>query len=163
MPTYRTQKSQQAWIEGQRSLLLIRRLDVILTHIKVLRIKSDLRDSVCSYLEANRDRMDYAEYQKRGLLTGSGAIESAHRTVVQKRLKRSGQRWSLAGAQRVSNLRVCLMSERWELVRKQIEPCNYAMASWRQFKMHPTEVCRINWFSLKFGCTTRCISSAALP
>lgn len=39
---------------------------------------------VCSYLESNRDRMDYADYQKRGLLISSGAIESAHRTVVQK-------------------------------------------------------------------------------
>ena len=73
--------------------------------------------------------MDYARYQTRGLLIGTGAIESAHRTVVQKRLKRSGQRWSLAGAQHVLNLRTCLMSDRWELVRKHIEPFNYAMAA----------------------------------
>jgi len=125
---YRTQKSRDEWIEEQRSLLLNSELDIVLTRIKALRIKADLRDSVCSYLEANRDRMDYAGYQKRGLLVGSGAIESAHRTVVQKRLKRSGQRWSLAGAQQVLNLRVCFMSERWELVRRQIEPFNYAMA-----------------------------------
>lgn len=126
---YRTQKSQHKWIEEQRSLLLNSELDVVLTHIKALRIKTDLRESVCSYLEANRERMDYAAYQKRGLLIGSGAIESAHRTVVQKRLKRSGQRWSLVGAQQVLNLRVCWMSERWELVRRQIEPFNYAMAA----------------------------------
>jgi hypothetical protein len=126
---YRTQKSQGEWIEEQRSFLLNSELDLVLTHIKALRIKADLRDSVCSYLEPNRDRMDYARYQKRGLLIGSGAIESAHRTVVQKRLKRSGQRWSVAGAQQVLNLRVCLMSERWALVRKHIEPFNYAMAA----------------------------------
>ena len=126
---YRTQKSQDEWIEEQRSLLLNSELDIVLTHIKALRIKADLRDSVCTYLESNRDRMDYAAYQNRGLLIGSGAIESAHRTVVQKRLKRSGQRWSLTGAQQVLNLRVCFMSERWELVRNQIEPFNYAMAA----------------------------------
>lgn len=126
---YRTQKSQDEWIEEQRSLLLNSELDAVLSHIKTLRIKADLRDSVCTYLETNRDRMDYAAYQKRGLLIGSGAIESAHRTVVQKRLKRSGQRWSLTGAQQVLNLRVCFMSERWELVRNQIEPFNYAMAA----------------------------------
>lgn len=126
---YGTQKSQHKWIEEQRSLLLNSDLDIVLTHIKALRIKADLRDSVCSYLEANRDRMDYAAYQKRGLLVGSGAIESAHRTVVQKRLKRSGQRWSVAGAQRVLNLRTCFMSQRWELVREHIEPFNYAMAA----------------------------------
>lgn len=126
---YRTQKSRDEWIEEQRNLLLSSKLNLVLTHIRALRIKSDLRESVCTYLEANRDRMDYAAYQKRGLLVGSGAIESAHRTVVQKRLKRSGQRWSLVGAQQVLNLRVCWMSERWKLVRKQIEPFNYAMAA----------------------------------
>ena len=44
--------------------------------------------------------MDYKRYKtiEAGLI-GSGAIESAHRTVVQKRLKQSGQRWSNSGAQ----------------------------------------------------------------
>lgn len=126
---YRNQKSRADWIEKQRILLLNSELDTVLAHIKALRIKADLRDSVCSYLEANRDRMDYSGYQKRGLLIGSGAIESAHRTVVQKRLKRSGQRWSIAGAQHVLNLRTCFMSQRWELVRKHIEPFSYAMAA----------------------------------
>lgn len=126
---YRTQKSRDEWIEEQRKLLLSSKLNLVLTHIRALRIKADLRQSVCAYLEANRDRMDYAAYQKRGLLVGSGAIESAHRTVVQKRLKRSGQRWSLVGAQQVLNLRVCWMSERWKLVRKHIEPFNYARAA----------------------------------
>lgn len=126
---YQSPKRQSEWIEEQRMLLLSSKLDEVLLHIKAVAIKAELRDSVCSYLESNRDRVDYASYQKRGLLIGSGAIESAHRTVVQKRLKRSGQRWSLSGAQHVLNLRACLMSDRWELVRKQIEPFNYAMAA----------------------------------
>ena len=126
---YRHQKSRTEWIDKQHTLLLNSELDAVLVHIRALRIKANLRDSVCTYLESNRDRMDYRGYQKRGLLIGSGAIESAHRTVVQKRLKRSGQRWSLAGAQHVLNLRTCLMSDRWELVRKHIEPFNHAMAA----------------------------------
>ena len=137
MAAYRTRSSQHKWIEEQRKLLLNSELDLVLTHIKALRIKVDLRDSVCSYLEANRDRMDYGGYQKRGLLIGSGAIESAHRTVVQKRLKRSGQRWSLAGGQHVLNLHTCFVSQRRELVRKHIEPVNYAMAAQRQFELQP--------------------------
>lgn len=126
---YRTATSRANWIDHQRNLLLASQLDAVLDHIRAVRIPAALRDSVCRYLEANRDRIDYAAYQKRGLLIGSGAIESAHRTVVQKRLKRSGQRWSIAGAQHVLNLRTCWMSERWALVRKQIEPFNYAMAA----------------------------------
>ena len=68
--------------------------------------------------------MDYNTYRARGLLIGSGAIESAHRTVMQRRLKRAGQRWSINGAQRVLTLRVCAMSNRWPLVRQRIEPFN---------------------------------------
>ncbi|WP_262504760.1 hypothetical protein [Runella slithyformis] len=44
-------------------------------------------------------------------------------------MKRSGQRWSLTGAQHVLNLRTCLMSDRWELVRKHIEPFDCLMAA----------------------------------
>ena len=125
---YRRAAGRSRWLEHQRSFLLASKIDEVLGHIKAARIRATLRDSVCGYVEANRDRMDYARYQRRGLLIGSGAIESAHRTVVQKRLKRSGQRWSMAGAQHVLNLRTCWMSQRWELVREHIEPVNYAMA-----------------------------------
>lgn len=110
------------WLDSQRNLLLESCLDSVLVNIKCLPITSSVRDSVCSYLESNRDRMDYRAYRERGLLIGSGAIESAHRTVMQRRLKRSGQRWSIRGAQRVLNLRVCSMSGRWRLVREFIEP-----------------------------------------
>lgn len=55
---YRTQKSRDEWIEEPHKLLLNSELDAVLGHIKALRIKAGLRDSVYSYLEANRDRMD---------------------------------------------------------------------------------------------------------
>lgn len=124
-----TGKGASDWFKVQRKLLLDSHLDEVLANINGLKLAPALRDSVCSYLESNRDRMDYRTYRKRGLLIGSGAIESAHRTVMQRRLKRSGQRWSIQGAQRVLNLRVCWMSGRWNLLRQQIEPINYAMGA----------------------------------
>lgn len=129
MEAFGTSKKASLWLEKQRSSLLDSDLNSVLVAIKDLPVAKKLCDSVCAYLETNRDRMDYAGYRKRGLLIGSGAIESAHRTVVQRRLKRAGQRWSLVGAQQVLNLRVCCMSDRWELVRQKIEPFNYAMAA----------------------------------
>ena len=122
-------KAASEWFNKQRNLLLDSCLDEVMRNIRVLSIDLTLRDSVCSYLASNQYRMDYKSYRERGLLIGSGAIESAHRTVMQRRLKRSGQRWSMGGAQRVLNLRVCFMSNRWELVRQQIEPTNYAMGA----------------------------------
>lgn len=112
------------WFDKQRKLLLNSKLDEVLANLQQLKMAPALRDSVCAYLQANRDRMDYKTYRERGLLIGSGAIESAHRTVMQRRLKRAGQRWSQNGAQRVLTLRVCAMSNRWHLVRQRIEPGN---------------------------------------
>ena len=58
--------------------------------------------------------MDYKKYKQigRGII-GSGAIESAHRTVVQNRMKQSGQRWSSTGEQNMLNLKVTYMNEKW--------------------------------------------------
>ena len=112
----------QQWIEEQRECLLKSALQTVLQSIQALAIEDQLRDSIRGYFSKNAFRMDYQLYQQRGLLIGSGAIESAHHTVVQKRLKRAGQRWTISGAQWVLNLRVCQMSQRWDIVRNHIEP-----------------------------------------
>ncbi len=49
-------------------------------------------------------------------------FQSANRDVIQKRLKRSGQRWAIEGAQRVANLRGALKSKRWNSVLHLIKP-----------------------------------------
>ena len=50
------------------------------------------RKSLIGYFQCNRQRMLYKTFLERGFLIGSGAIESAHRHVLQQRLKLSGQR-----------------------------------------------------------------------
>jgi len=70
-----------------------------------------------TYFDNNCSRMDYPAYLKRGLLIGSGAIESAHRTVIQRRMKLAGQRWSEKGAKHMLNIRVLNMSGHWDRVQ----------------------------------------------
>lgn len=74
------------------------------------------RNDVLRYYQTNLKRMQYKTYQDAGYLIGSGAIESAHRNVVQQRLKLSGQRWSKKGAQQIVNLRAINKSNQWEQV-----------------------------------------------
>lgn len=62
--------------------------------------------SLHTYLTNNATRMRYDNYRAQGYLIGSGAIESAARSVVQQRCKLSGQRWN-EGLQPVLNIR-CL-------------------------------------------------------
>jgi hypothetical protein len=63
------------------------------------------QEKLLRYFEDNGHRLGYAEALNRKLPIGSGVVESAGRHIVQQRLKRSGMRWSLPGAQAVLNLR----------------------------------------------------------
>lgn len=69
---------------------------------------------VIRYFRRNLTKMNYASIRNRGLPIGSGPVEAACKTVVGARLKRSGMRWSREGGQRVLNLRVHVLSKRWE-------------------------------------------------
>lgn len=73
------------------------------------------------YIDNNKERMDYPRYIKDKLLIGSGAVESAHRTLIQSRMKLSGQRWSKAGAQRMLDLRTIRMNNKWHKVEKHLK------------------------------------------
>ena len=68
------------------------------------------KQKLLTYLQNNETRINYGLYKEQGLLFGSGAIESANRDVIQKRMKLSGQRWTMKGAQQMINLRVCYKS-----------------------------------------------------
>ena len=57
------------------------------------------------YYRANEKRMRYAEFREAGLPIGSGTVESAHKHVLQVRMKQAGQRWSLPRGRRMVQLR----------------------------------------------------------
>ena len=122
-------KARKVWLKLMYNLLVSNRLDDVLNHLKGLSLTPDLGQRIRNYLLSNRHRMEYESYLKQGLCIGSGAIESANKAVVQSRLKRSGQRWSQAGAQRVLNLRTCRMSGRWHLVQEQITLGRYSIVA----------------------------------
>ena len=65
------------------------------------------------YYRANAKKMNYAAYRASGIPISSGPVEAACKTIVGHRLKRSGMRWNLEGAQQILNLRVPLQSKRW--------------------------------------------------
>jgi hypothetical protein len=67
---------------------------------------------VLQYLRSNVHRMDYPRYRANGWLIGSGAVESACKTVVGQRLKLAGMRWGEDGTDEVCHLRALFKSER---------------------------------------------------
>jgi hypothetical protein len=66
------------------------------------------------YFNGNRERMRYAKFRHQGLFVGFGVIEAGCKTIVGHRLKQSGMRWSLRGANAIIALRCAQLSGRWE-------------------------------------------------
>jgi hypothetical protein len=64
------------------------------------------------YLRNNKDRMRYVTLAVRGLPIGSGVTESAAKTVIGQRTKKSGQHWSESGLRGVLCLRAIHLSDR---------------------------------------------------
>jgi hypothetical protein len=62
-------------------------------------------DAVVGYYRSNEKRMRYRTFRAMGLPVGSGIVESAHRHVLQVRMKRAGQRWGIQRARRMVRLR----------------------------------------------------------
>lgn len=81
------------------------------SQIKTMDAKEKLK-ALLSYYNTHKDRMHYGTYRKNGYLVGSGPIESAHRNIIQKRLKLSGQRWTVQGAHNIACLRANVKSMR---------------------------------------------------
>jgi hypothetical protein len=57
------------------------------------------------YIKANLDRVDYPRFRSLGLPIGSGIVESAHKHVLQVRMKRAGQHWAPDRCRRMARLR----------------------------------------------------------
>jgi hypothetical protein len=65
----------------------------------------DAIDRLIGYYRHNQSRMDYPRYRAMGLPIGSGIVESAHRHVLQTRMKMAGQHWSRHHGRRMVALR----------------------------------------------------------
>ncbi|MGH7340291.1 MAG: ISKra4 family transposase [Candidatus Rokuibacteriota bacterium] len=78
--------------------------------------EGELLEGLIRYYTENRSRMHYDEYLRKGYGIGSGAVESAHKQVVQARMRQAGMRWSEAGAQRLLALRVLLLNDQWSML-----------------------------------------------
>ena len=62
-------------------------------------------DSLVRYYRNNEKRMRYTAFREAGLPIGSGIVESAHKHVLQARMKQAGQRWSMLRGRRMVQLR----------------------------------------------------------
>lgn len=106
------------WTEERRGKLDDGKVEEVIEAIKRLssfpRGDRETCEREIGYFEKNKERMQYADFKRRGLFVGSGVLEAGCRTVIGQRLKQSGMHWTVRGANRIIALRCSLLSNRWE-------------------------------------------------
>lgn len=112
---FKESTSRSEWIDEQCRTMLEEDIQKVIAVLKNLPMSptkkiEQQKKKLINYYQKNSKRMQYSAYIKKGLLIGSGAIESAHRNVLQQRMKLSGQHWTKKGFQQISNLRVAYKS-----------------------------------------------------
>lgn len=113
-------KTAARWISKLKDDLRAGRVETVIARLYTLKARSpeeqDKLDGLIKYYTDNACRMGYDEYIRLGYGIGSGAVESAHKQVVQARLRQAGMRWSVAGARRLLALRVLLLNNEWAML-----------------------------------------------
>ena len=66
-----------------------------------------------AYFTKRRDQIAYVAFERQGWPVGSGSGESAHKTVLQARMKRAGMRWDRCNVNPMLALRNLTCSQRW--------------------------------------------------
>jgi hypothetical protein len=108
---------RKQWYERQKELLPDSKVESVLDNISLTSAREEDKKKIIHYYGNNKKRMSYKQYRDMGCgIIGSGAIESAHRTVIQSRMKLSGQRWSRRGSENMLRLRVLSMNKQWSKV-----------------------------------------------
>jgi hypothetical protein len=107
-----------AWAETCKRDLLTTGASSILAALAALALEAETAAEEVrkahAYFTTHAARMDYPAFMAQQLPIGSGAVESACKTLIEAREKGAGMRWSRPGAQQVASLRAVHRSGRWE-------------------------------------------------
>lgn len=113
-----TRVESKEWIVARREQLDAGEVEAVIASMRRLRPREEkARDAVrkaIDYFQTNADRMRYAHFRGQGLFVGSGVVEAGCKTIVGQRLKQSGMRWTVRGANAILALRGSQISGRWE-------------------------------------------------
>jgi hypothetical protein len=122
--------AQQQWLEEQKHKLKTGQLDAVLMTLQAHQEEQACADEDAPvrrcwrYLSHRQDQLDYAGAISKGLPIGSGEIESAHRYIIQRRLKIAGAWWNETNAEHMLALRLNRANAEWN----GYWACNYRYA-----------------------------------
>lgn len=112
-------ENPKLWTTEQKDHLKNNEPELVLANLKPYIEANDLKDEkapvrTCHRYLSNRiGQLDYKTAIDKGLPIGSGEIESAHRYIIQERLKLPGAWWKAANVQPMLTLRVVRVNKQW--------------------------------------------------
>jgi hypothetical protein len=104
------------WLAARRGDLDRGDIDAIEAAVREYPLEGAKKDEVekeLGYFLNNRTRMRYKWFRSRRLFVGSGVVEAGCKAVIGQRLKLSGMRWTVNGADSIATLR-CQQASRPE-------------------------------------------------
>ncbi len=111
-----TQTQRQTWFHHVRKLLYRGDVDRVMDEIEALCVGRRAKEmrKFLRYFVKHAHRMAYREFRRRSIPTGSGAVESGVRRLVNLRFKGNGIFWTVGNAEGLLHLRAQLMAGRWD-------------------------------------------------
>lgn len=113
-------KNEKAWLDTQKGLLkqndypsVLEELDAFLEADTIEALNAPVR-ACYRYIKNRPHQLDYKAALAQGLPIGSGEIESAHRYVIQQRLKLPGAWWAPDSVDSMLALRIIRANDKWD-------------------------------------------------
>jgi hypothetical protein len=112
--------AQKQWLQTQKERLKTQGLGSVLNELQASQEPAEVTDEQAPvrrcyrYLSHRQNQLDYEGAISKDLPIGSGEIESAHRYLVQKRLKLPGSWWKPENAEHMLSLRVSRHNGEWQ-------------------------------------------------
>jgi hypothetical protein len=112
-------KETQAWMDKQKQKMKENRSSEVLRDLQPFLEDDTVGDSDASvrachrYIRNRPGQFDYQTALQSGLPMGSGEVESAHRYLIQARLKLAGAWWKIDNAAKMLALRVIRANNDW--------------------------------------------------
>ena len=111
---------KRPWMETQKDRLKHNQVQDVIAALQPFREEDTVAEAQAPVRAAHRyltnrpGQFNYQDALMAGLPIGSGEIESAHRYVIQSRLKLAGAWWKLNNAKSMLALRVCRANQEWD-------------------------------------------------
>ncbi len=118
----------KVWMNEQKKQLKSNHFSAVLESLNPFREPDSVPDKLTvvraayRYLFNRPNHLDYKSAIAAALPIGSGEIESAHRYIIQSRLKLAGSWWTLENAKAMLALRVCRANHDWDAYWLNLSP-----------------------------------------